>query len=94
MAAICVGHIRVKDPEVWEQYRSRVGATIAGHGGELLFRGQRRECFAGESSGDRVVAIRFADLASARRWHGSPEYQALVGLRERGADVTLELFEE
>jgi uncharacterized protein (DUF1330 family) len=94
VAAICVGHIRVRNAEAWEAYRARVGATVVQYGGELLFRGNARECFAGERQGDKVVALRFPDLAAARRWHDSPEYQALVALRDEGADVTLELFEE
>ncbi|MBL8519840.1 MAG: DUF1330 domain-containing protein [Betaproteobacteria bacterium] len=94
MAALCVGHIRVKDAGPWEAYRARVGATIAQYGGELLFRGQWRQNFSGTALGEKVVALRFASLEAARRWHESPEYQALVPLRDAGADVTLELFEE
>jgi uncharacterized protein (DUF1330 family) len=94
MGAICVGHIRVKDPAAWEQYRSQVGATITQYGGELLFRGQWKQNFSGTALGERVVALRFADLATAQRWHDSPEYQTLIPLRDAGAAVTLELFEE
>ncbi|MBL8515043.1 MAG: DUF1330 domain-containing protein [Betaproteobacteria bacterium] len=94
MGAICVGHIRVKDAQAWEQYRSQVSTTMTQYGGELLFRGARRQGFSGSALGERVVALRFADLAAARRWHDSPEYQALIPLRDAGADVTLELFEE
>ncbi len=94
MAALCVGHIRVKDPEIWEAYRSAVGATIAQYGGELLFRGLRRQDFSGAAPGEKVVALRFADLGAARRWHDSPEYQALIPVRDAGADVTLVLYEE
>jgi uncharacterized protein (DUF1330 family) len=94
MGAICVGHIRVKDAQAWGKYRSQVGATITQYGGELLFRGSWRRNFSGDTLGERVVALRFADLAAANRWHDSPEYQALIPLRDAGADVTLELFEE
>ena len=48
MPAICVGHIRVKNDEAWEQYQSRVGATIAQYGGELLFRGKQERVFSGQ----------------------------------------------
>ena len=94
VAAICVGHIRVKDPGQWEAYRSAVGATIAHYGGELLFRGRWQQNFSGQSLGEKVVALRFSDLGAARRWHDSPEYQALIPLRDAGAEVTLELYEE
>lgn len=93
MAAICVGHIRVKDAEAWEQYRSRVGATIARYGGEVLFRGRQQKLFCGEMVHESVVALQFADLEAANRWHESSEYQALIPIREQGADVTLVLYE-
>ena len=92
MAAICVGHIHVKNAELWEEYRGRVGATIAQYGGELLFRGEQERLFSGEISHEKVVALKFESLEAANRWHDSPEYQALVPTREQGADVTLVLY--
>ena len=94
MAAYCVGRIVVRDRTAWEDYRSRVGATIARHGGEVIFRGATTEVFSGHADEALTVAIRFADIAAARAWHDSPDYQALVPLRERGADVTLVAYEE
>ena len=92
MPAICVGHIRVRNADAWEQYRSRVGATIAQYGGELLFRGEQERLFSGEMSHEKVVALKFESLEAANRWHGSPEYQALIPIRDQGADVTLVLY--
>ena len=92
MAAICVGHIRVKNAEAWAQYQSRVGATIAQYGGELLFRGEQQRLFSGAMSHEKVVALQFENIDAANRWHDSPEYQALIPIRERAADVTLVLY--
>lgn len=92
MPAICVGHIRVRNADAWEQYRSRVGATIAQYGGELLFRGEQERLFSGEMSHEKVVALKFESLEAANRWHDSPEYRALIPIREQGADVTLVLY--
>jgi uncharacterized protein (DUF1330 family) len=77
MAAICVGTIRVKDSAAWE----------------VLFRGHTDRCYAGEAANDAVVALKFADLSAANRWHDSPEYQALVPIREVAAEVTLVLYD-
>jgi uncharacterized protein (DUF1330 family) len=93
MPAICVGHIRVKDAEAWEQYRKRVGATITQYGGQILFRGQQQRLFSGEMAHEKVVALQFENIVAANRWHDSPEYQALIPVRELGADVTLVLYE-
>jgi uncharacterized protein (DUF1330 family) len=43
---------------------------------------------------EQVVSLRFETLADANRWHDSAEYQALLPLRERGADVTLVLYQD
>jgi uncharacterized protein (DUF1330 family) len=94
MAAYVIGHIRVNDQTAWDEYRAKVGATIAQYGGEIVMRGKMLRAFSGEVPGTNVVILRFADLASANRWHDSPEYQAIVPLRSRGADVTLTLYEE
>lgn len=94
MAAYCVGQIRVKDAASWEQYRSQVGATIAQYGGEVQFRAAIETVFVGRGEHDSVVALRFADIEAAKRWHDSPEYQALIPLRDQGADVTLVLYQE
>ena len=83
----------MKNAEAWEEYRGRVGATIAQYGGELLFRGRQQRLFSGEMSHQSVVALRFENLDAANRWHDSTEYQALIPVRERAADVTLVLYE-
>ncbi|MBL0124450.1 MAG: DUF1330 domain-containing protein [Betaproteobacteria bacterium] len=93
MTAYCVGRIRVKDESAWEWYRQRVGATIAQYGGEVMFRGGLRQAFSGTEDHDTVVALRFENLDAAKRWHDSPEYQALIPMREQGAEVTLTLYQ-
>ena len=94
MAAYCVGQIRVKDAAAWESYRRHVGATVAQYGGEVLFRAAIERVFNGRGEHDSVVALRFTDIEAAKRWHDSPQYQALVPLRDQGADVTLVLYQE
>lgn len=94
MAAFCIGRIKVKDSAAWDAYRSRVGATIAQYGGEVLFRGAAAGSFSGNVDHDKVVALRFDDLAAAQRWHDSIEYQDLIALRDQGAEVSLLLYQE
>ena len=94
MAAYCVGQIRVKDAVAWEGYRSRVGATIAQYGGEVMFRGALNFAFGGGQDHDRVVALRFENIDAAKRWHDSPEYQALISLRDQGAEMKLVLYQD
>lgn len=87
--AYVIGHITVKDPGKWAEYRSQVPATLAPWGAELVFRGQRAAVLAGEHAHPDVVVIRFPDPAAVAAWHASPAYQALVPLREQAAEVVL-----
>lgn len=93
MAAYLVGTIRVTDPLRWAQYVDRVGATFAPFGGRVLFRGTPAAALSGDAHGDRIVVIEFPDVASATRWHDSPEYQQLIGVRDAGAEVVLTVYQ-
>ena len=94
MAAYYIGTICITNVDAWQRYVAEVGATISAFGGEVMFRGRR----AGHDQTEpvlgsrQVVVLRFADVASARRWHDSPDYQRLVPMRNAGADVDLTLY--
>lgn len=88
-----IGHIRVIDAARWADYRARVGATLAPFGGDLVMRGRVDAVLAGDWSRTDTVVLCFADAATACAWHDSPAYQALVPLREAGAEVVLVGYE-
>jgi len=89
MPAYVIGHIHVRDADKWQAYVTQVGATISAYGGEVLLRGETAKVFSGEHRFERIVVLRFSDQESAVRWHASPEYQRLIAVRDRAADVTL-----
>ncbi len=93
MPAFIVGTIRVADAGSWQGYVERVGATFARHGGRVLLRGEIARKLAGDPHGDRVVVAEFADLDALLRWHDSPDYQALLALRDAGAEVVLTAYQ-
>ena len=90
--AYVVGQMTVKNPEKWAQYRSQVLATLLPFDGELVFRGQQAQSFSGINPHPDIVVIRFPSLADAEGWHGSEAYQALIPLRQEGADVILTTY--
>jgi uncharacterized protein (DUF1330 family) len=92
--AYLVGHVTVKDPAKWDEYRSRVPDTLAPWGGELVFRGKQVAALSGESPYADIVVIRFPDVAAVDHWHSSPAYQSLIPLREQAADVVLLSYED
>ena len=93
MPAFIVGTIRVTDTAAWQRYVDRVGATFGPHGGRVLLRGAKVRDLARQAHGERVVVAEFEDLEALMRWHDSAEYQALVALREAGAEVVLTAYQ-
>ncbi len=92
--AYYVGLIRVKDLVAWNEYVNLVAATVHRYGGEVLFRGTKGQMVAGGHLADvipleHVVTLHFPNDADAKGWYDSPEYQSLIPLRDRGADVIL-----
>jgi uncharacterized protein (DUF1330 family) len=92
-SAYVVGHIKVKDPEKWNEYRQAVPATLEPWGAELVFRGKLASVLAGEHAHIDTVVIRFPDLKAINSWYLSPAYQALISLREMAAEVVLLAYE-
>lgn len=93
-AAYVIGHITIKNPEKWAEYRSRVPATLAPWGAELVFRGELVSVFAGQHPHADTVVIRFPSVQAANDWHASPAYQALIPLRAQAAEVLLLCYKE
>jgi len=92
--AYIIGHITVKDTEKWLEYRNQVPATLTPWNGELVFRGALSSVLAGNHAHKDTVVIRFPDLSALNAWHASPQYQALLPLRQAAADIDLLAYEE
>jgi uncharacterized protein (DUF1330 family) len=89
MPAYVIGHITVKDPDKWAEYRSQVPETLKPWGAELVFRGKRTGVLSGQHSHQDTVVIRFPDQESLNGWHDSAAYQTLIPLRTQAADIDL-----
>ena len=93
MPAYIIGHITIKDAVKWTEYLGKVSATITVWGGELVFRGKTLKVLNGSHTHTDTVVARFPDKDALLGWHDSPEYQALIPIRDAGADVTLVSYE-
>jgi|RhiMetdeSRZDD1v2_1073273.scaffolds.fasta_scaffold83965_2 uncharacterized protein (DUF1330 family) len=85
MAAYYIVEIDIQDPARFEEYRSKVPATIERYGGKYLVRGGRLETIEGEWKPKRIVVLEFPTLEQAKRWYDSEEYRPLKELRRRTA---------
>ncbi|HMK66083.1 MAG TPA: DUF1330 domain-containing protein [Thermodesulfobacteriota bacterium] len=87
--AYLIGHMNIKNEEKWSAYRSQVPGTLSEWGAELVFRGKCRFIFSGQHEYSDTVIIRFPDMMSLKGWYQSPAYQALIPLRDQGAEIVL-----
>ena len=92
--AYVIGHITIKDLEKWEKYRNQVPSTLKAWNAEIMFRGKLKSVLSGKHSHSDTVVIRFPNIGQATLWFESPQYQALIPLRDEAADVDLLAFEE
>ena len=93
MTVYVIGNITIKDEAKWIEYRDQVPATLIPWNGKIVLRGKGAEMLDGEYRHTDTVVLRFPDMASAKQWHESPAYQALVPLRRQAAEVDLVSFE-
>jgi len=94
MAAYLISNIEPIDPEAYEEYKKKVGATFAAYGGRVIVRpGKLMEVLEGDWVPKRLVIIEFPDVARLKAWYDSPEYRPLLELRLRAAKSSLVLIE-
>lgn len=87
-----LGLIELHDPSAFEEYRKHVGATVERYGGRILLRGIRGDMFWNElqcKPFSAFVQLEFPAEKDAQRWATSPEYLALVPIRNKAMQLTL-----
>lgn len=89
MAAYIHADVEITDPTAFEIYRQQVPALIAAHGGRFLVRGGAVEVLEGDRRPGRQVILEFADMAALKAFYGSPQYQALIALRQSASTGNL-----
>ena len=93
MAAYVIVNDEVLDESTFSEFRERIGATVAAHGGRYVVRGGSVEVIEGSWSTDRLVVVEFDDIDAARAWLNSAEYTDLKKIRERSANANVIVVE-
>jgi len=93
MSAFFVATSRIKDPEKLQEYIAKAGPIIAAHKGELLAKGKAGDTLVGSNDQDIVAVAQFLDMKALKTWYNSPDYQAIIELRDQAMDMTMVTYE-
>ena len=89
MTCYVIAHVSVTDPEAYKGYTAETPGTVAAHGGKFVVRGGHCTPMEGQMPGERNVVIAFPVRAAAEAWYNSPEYQALIPIRQKNSTGAL-----
>lgn len=93
MGIFVIGQIRIIDQEKWNDYKSQVQSTLEPYGGKVLLRGSCIDSLVGTTDYPDIVAIEFDSIEKAKAWYNSAAYQRIVPIREKGAEILLQVYE-
>lgn len=95
MAAYIVATVTITDPTRFADYARGIAGLSERFGGEALLKGAVSDVLEGDAAiGERVIVSRYPDIAAARAYIASPEYQAACVHRVGAATVTMRLLED
>lgn len=89
MAAYVIAQLEITDPDLFQEYRGKVPATIEKHGGRYAVRGGEITPLEETPPKSRVVVIEFPSVDAAKGWYESAEYAPLAEMRQRAANGPL-----
>jgi uncharacterized protein (DUF1330 family) len=92
MPAYLIAHLTVTDAVRYQDYRAGVAGVIEKFGGEFLVRGGAVTQKEGAPF-NRLVVVRFPDMAAAEAFYHSPDYAGLIALRRDASEGSLALVE-
>ena len=92
MASYLVGHITVRDDELWQEYVLGVQESLLPFDSKVIFRGKLVSVLVGKHEHDLVVVIEFPDQSMLDNWYSSEKYQALIPIRDKAANVVITTY--
>lgn len=85
MAGYLVFDVEITDQEAWQVYRETAGPVMAASGGTFLVQSAGIEPLEGGWMPASLSVVEFPSAEAARTFYRSPQYQALIPLREAAA---------
>ena len=92
MSALMLAQVEVHDAAAVGRYVAAARPTIEQHGGKILAVGAA-DVAEGTWFGPNTIVAEFTDIAAARAWYNSPEYQEARKIRLPAASTNLVFLE-
>jgi uncharacterized protein (DUF1330 family) len=92
-SAYIIADVQVTNPTQYEEYKKWSSAAMQAHGAEVCVRGGKAEVIEGDWAPQRLVVLKFADVAAAKKFDASPEYGKARIAREGAAIMRMILVE-
>jgi uncharacterized protein (DUF1330 family) len=93
MSAYVIVNVTPKNPEKLKEYAGQADPLVKKFGGEFVHFGAVTDVLNGSNDHPRCVLLKFETAEAARAWYNSPEYQAIIPIREEGADTVFYVVE-
>jgi uncharacterized protein (DUF1330 family) len=85
MPVYLIIEVAIIDLDVYGEFVAQVPAVVEQYGGRYLARSGEVSVMVGDWQPERIVLIQFESIEQVQEFFASPEYQALVPLREESA---------
>jgi uncharacterized protein (DUF1330 family) len=93
MPAYVIAQVNVTDPAKYQEYAKLAGPANLKYGGRFLVRGGKKTVLEGNIPFERIVVNEFKDVATAKAFYESVEYQAARQKRLGAADFHMMVVE-
>lgn len=84
----------IRDPAAYRKYAEQARRTIQQANGRALVSDEHPVVLEGSWHGSKSVILEFDSVEAARAWYESPDYQAIVGLRQASTESNAVILHE
>ncbi len=94
MTHVIVTIKQIKDLEAFREYAVRAQPLVEQHGGKYVGVDKAPGVQSGEWPYVRTIIVAYPSFAAAQKFYDSPEYRAIVPIRQRAIDANIVLVRD
>lgn len=95
MSVLSFNYATLKDMDAFQEYVAKAANLMKAANVEVIVRAKYAETLLGHAKAEHVSAIfRYADMAAAKGFYSSEEYQKIVPLRDLACEMSIHFYDE